>query len=183
MCRINMQLSFCGATHNSKLLFLLYVKTYKKERIPILQEIVALLLSMGFTFTVKQLWLLRGCYLGQNGHCYPAQQEMLPLSQRGATALQWFTAILAIFSPPANLVPEAAAQHYSLFKHKAYWGTGKLWYCQANITLQSTLNISPKMLVSVFNRLVFDSIVFRIDSETTFKQKLCVGIQLEFEIA
>lgn len=58
-----------------------------KEIIPSLQEIVARILFRSFPFTAQQLWLLRGCYLDLNQDCYPAQQEMPPLSQRGANSL------------------------------------------------------------------------------------------------
>lgn len=54
--------------------------------IPSLPEIVALLLFIGFPFQAEQLWLLKGCYLGLHWDCYPAQQEMPSLSQRGAIA-------------------------------------------------------------------------------------------------
>lgn len=62
------------------------IKASCKEIIPSLQEIVALLLFIGFPFTAEQLQLLKGCYLGPHWDCYPSQREMPPLSQRGAIA-------------------------------------------------------------------------------------------------
>lgn len=74
-----------------------------KEIIPLLQEIVARLLSIDFfsPFTAKRLQPLKGCYLGLHWDCYPSQRGMPPLSHRGANALCSFTSIHATLGLPA----------------------------------------------------------------------------------
>lgn len=52
---------------------------------------MALSLLTVFPFTAEQLQLLKACYLGLHWDCCPSQQEIPPLSQRGA--IQLHTAI------------------------------------------------------------------------------------------
>lgn len=82
----------------------------RKEIIPLLQEIVAPLLSIDFEppFIAKQLQLLKGCYRGLHWDCYPSQQGMPPLSHGGADAFCSFTCIHATLTPHSDVLREAA---------------------------------------------------------------------------